>query len=163
MYDTPLTNEQIIAALSAAPARLAELTAGLSPEQLLAPPAAGEWSARDVLAHLRACADVWGGYIAKILREERPAIRAVSPRTWIKQTVYLRQDFAPSLAAFSAQRSGLLALLRSLAPQDWQRLAVVTAVGKTQERSLYTYAQWIANHERSHLRQVEEIVAALQA
>ena len=33
------------------------LNPDLPPAQLLAPPGPGEWSARDVLAHLRACAD----------------------------------------------------------------------------------------------------------
>ena len=58
------TIEQILTMLAAAPSRLADLTEGLPPAQLLAPPEPGEWSARDVLAHLRACADMWGKYIA---------------------------------------------------------------------------------------------------
>ena len=60
MYDTPRTPEQILTMLAAAPPHLAELTAGLPPEQLLAAPAPDEWSVRDVLAHMRACCDMWG-------------------------------------------------------------------------------------------------------
>jgi DNA-binding MarR family transcriptional regulator len=52
LYDRPLTIEQNLTLLAAAPTRLANLTNGLSPAQLLAPPKPGEWSARDVLAHL---------------------------------------------------------------------------------------------------------------
>ncbi len=49
MYDTPLTIEQNLALLAATPARLAEITQGLSAVQLVTPPEPREWSARDVL------------------------------------------------------------------------------------------------------------------
>jgi hypothetical protein len=158
VYDTPLTIEQVLSALAATPPRLADLTQGLAPGQLLAPPEPGEWSARDVLAHLRACADMWGKYIAMILNQDRPVIKAVSPRTWIRQTDYGEQEFQPSLRAFAAQRTGLLAVLEPLGPDAWSRMAIVTGAGKPRERSVYTYAQWLANHEKVHIRQVERIV-----
>ena len=69
---------------------------------LITPPEPGEWSARDVLAHLRACADVWGNYIMVILNEDQPTFKAVNPTTWIKQTNYLEQAFAPSLETFTS-------------------------------------------------------------
>ena len=158
MYDTPRTVEQILTMLAAMPAHLADRTEGLPPAQLLAPPAPGAWSARDVLAHLRACADMWGKYIVQILSADRPTIKAVNPTTWIKQTDYREQPFEPSLQVFTAQRAELLAVLTPLAPEAWSRMAMVTGAGKPRERTVYTYALWLANHERSHLKQVERIV-----
>lgn len=148
--------------LAATPARLADLTAGLPPAQLLAPPEPGEWSARDVLAHLRACADMWGRTIALILREDRPTFKAVNPTTWIKQTDYRELEFRPSLQAFAAQRAELLAVLQPLAPGAWSRTATVTGAGKPRQRSVHTYGLWLANHEQMHVRQVERIVNALR-
>ncbi len=136
MYDTPLTIEQILTTLAATPVRLADLTQGLTPAQLLAPPEPGEWSARDVLAHLRACSDMWGKYIKMILDEDRPTFKAVNPTTWIKQTDYLEQEFQPSLQAFTAQRAGLLVVLRPLAPGAWVRTATVTG-GENHASELY--------------------------
>ena len=161
MYDKPLTIEHNLALLAAAPARLASLTQGLTPVQLLTPPGPGEWSARDVLAHLRACGDMWGKYIRLILSEDRPTFKAVNPTTWIKQTDYLEQEFQPSLHAFTAQRAELLALLNPLPPEAWSRAATVTGAGKPRERTVQTYAMWLANHERSHFKQFERIVNAL--
>jgi hypothetical protein len=158
MYDTPRTIGELLTMLAATPTRLSGLSAGLSEAQLLAAPVTGEWSARDVLAHLRACADMWGSYIVQILSEHRPAFQAVNPTTWIKQTDYLEQQFRPSLQAFSAQRSGLLAILVPLAPAAWSRTAMVTGAGKPRQRTAYTYALWLANHELLHLRQIEGIV-----
>ncbi|MCW5850192.1 MAG: DinB family protein [Anaerolineae bacterium] len=162
MYDTPRSTEQILTMLESTPTRLADLTEGLLPAQLLALPEPGAWSARDVLAHLRACADMWGKYIVVILSEDRPTIRAVNPTTWIKQTDYCEQDFQPSLGAFTAQRADLLAVLKPLAPAAWSRVAMVTGAGNPRERSVYSYALWLANHERSHIKQIEHLVSTLK-
>lgn len=162
MYDTPLTTEQILTILADTPARLADLTKDLPAGELLAPPELGEWSARDVLAHLRACSDMWGKYILLILSEDRPTFKAVNPTTWIKETDYLEQEFQPSLHAFTTQRSDLLAVLEPLTPQDWSRSATVTGAGKPRQRTVYTYAQWLANHERSHIKQIGRIVDTLR-
>ena len=161
MYDKPLTREQNLSLLAATPARLAELTEGLSSAQLLAPPEPGEWSARDVLAHLRACSDMWGKYIMLILNEDHPMFKAVNPTTWIRQTNYHELAFRPSLQAFTTQRADLLAVLEPLPPEAWSRMATVTGAGKPRQRTVRTYAQWLANHEGTHLRQIGRIVNML--
>ena len=158
MYDRPLTIGQNLSMLANTPSRLANLTEGLTPAQLRTPPEPGEWSARDVLAHLRACSDMWGKYIVMILNEDHPTFKAMNPTTWIKQTNYLEQDFHPSLQAFTAQRAELLAVLKPLPPKAWSRMATVTGAGKPRERTIRTYAQWLANHEQSHFKQIERIV-----
>lgn len=162
MHDRLLTIEQILSILAGTPPRLAALTAGLAPARLHTPPNPGEWSARDVLAHLRSCADVWGDCIEVILARDKPTIQAVNPRTWIKKTDYLEQEFQPSLRAFTTQRTGLLALLGPLAPEAWSRAATVTGAGKPLVRTVHSYAQWLATHERPHVKQIERIVNTMQ-
>src|SRR5688572_26379041 len=54
-----LTPEQALALLAETPRRIAELTAGVAATRLRTRPAAEDWSANEVLAHLRSCADVW--------------------------------------------------------------------------------------------------------
>jgi len=156
-----LTIEQILTLLASTPPRLAALTAGLAPAPLRTAPDLGEWSANDVLAHLRACADVWGNCIATIITEDTPTLRAVNPRTWIKQTDYLELAFQPSLRSFVTQRADLLAVLKPLPHEGWSRAATVTGAGKVLERTVLFYAQWLARHERPHVRQIERIVNAV--
>ena len=163
MRDRLLTIEQNLSILAITPVRLAGLTRGLTAAQLLTAPGPGEWSARDVIAHLRACSDMWGGYILQILRQEHPTFKAVNPTTWIKQTNYPEQEFQPSLQAFTAQRDELLAVLKPLPPEAWSRTATVTGAGKPLELTLHSYAQRLANHERTHIRQIETIVNTLRA
>ncbi len=158
MPSRSLTIEQVLTLLAETPPRLEALTAGLAPAQLQTAPNDDEWSANDVLAHLRACADVWGGCIAAILAEERPTLRAVNPRTWIEKTDYRELEFRPSLRAFAAQRADLLAVLEPLPPAGWSRAATVTGAGKTLERTVMFYARWLAEHERPHVKQVARLV-----
>ena len=158
MATRSLTIEQVLTLLAETPRRIAALTAGLAPTQLHSTTNRDEWSANDVLAHLRSCADIWGGCIAAIIVEERPTLRAVNPRTWIKQTDYLELEFQPSLSAFATQRAELLAILKPLPPEGWSRAATVTGAGKVLERTVLSYADWLARHERPHVKQIERIV-----
>jgi hypothetical protein len=158
MATTALSTEQVLTLLAGTPPRLAALTAGVAPARLQTPPAPEEWSANDVLAHMRACADVWGGCIATIIAEDRPTLRAVNPTTWIHKTDYRDQAFHASLDAFSRQRAELLAVLEPLAPADWARAATVTGAGKALERTVQSYAEWLARHERPHIKQIASIV-----
>lgn len=158
MPNRSLTIEQVLTVLAATPPRIAALTAGLVPAQLHTTPDHDGWSANDVLAHLRACADVWGGCIVAMIAQDTPTLRAVNPTTWIRKTDYLEQAFQPSLHAFATQRTDLLAVLEPLAPEGWSRAATVTGAGKVLERTVLFYARWIAGHERPHVKQIERIV-----
>ena len=163
MPKPPPTPEQVLALLEESPPRIAAAVDGATAVELGTSPGEGEWSAVEVLGHLRACADVWGSCIETILREEAPTIRAVNPRTWIDKTDYLSLDFATSFRAFTAQRHELLALLRGLAPGSWQRTATVTGAGKPLERTVFSYATWLATHERPHVKQIERAVHSVRA
>ena len=101
---------------------------------------------------------MWGRYIAVIIAEDHPTIRAMNPTTWIKSTDYPDLEFAPSFRAFAKQRDELLELLRPLAKTAWARSATVTGGGRPRERTVMEYARWLANHERTHVRHIERIV-----
>jgi DinB superfamily len=158
VYDRPLTIDQVLAQLKEQPETIAALTAGLPRAELQRPAGGGEWSVNDVLAHLRSCADMWGKYMAMIIAEDRPTIRAMNPTTWIKSTNYPDLEFAPSWRAFMTQRAELLALLRPLPKEAWSRGATVTGAGRPHERTVMDYARRLANHERSHVKHIARIV-----
>ena len=160
MPEKPLSPERVLALLGEGPARIAAAMAGRPAEWLRSPPGAGQWSANDVLAHLRACADVWGGAMATMLAEDRPALRAISPRAYIRRTDYPQQAFDPSFQAFARQRADLLAMLERLTPEQWQRGALVRPAGRVRQPTVLSYAQRLALHEREHLEQIERLAAA---
>ncbi len=63
-------------------------------------------------------------------------MRAVNPRTRIKNTNYLEQDFQLSLKAFSGQRVDRLAVLEPLSQEGWSREAIITGAKKVLFRSV---------------------------
>lgn len=162
MPNGTLTREQVLTLLAATAPRIAALTAPLLPAQLQTAPAPDEWSANEVLAHLRACADMWGGCIMEIIAHDHPTLRAINPRTWIDKTDYREQAFQPSLHAFTTQRTELLAVLEPLAPGGWARAATVTGAGKVLEWTVLFYAQRLVRHEQPHLKQIERIVNTMR-
>lgn len=151
--------QHVLSILATSPISIEAITAGVKPSLLRVRPDQDEWSANDVLAHLRACADVWGRCIASILDEDRPTLRAVNPTTWIKSTDYPDLEFGPSLLAYAAQRAALVAVLAALPDDAWSRSATVIGAGKVRERTVLFYASWLARHERPHVRQIERAVS----
>jgi hypothetical protein len=156
----PMPAETILTVLSENPGRLAAGTAGATAERLRERTGAEPWSATDVLAHIRSCCDVWGGYIGRMLREDGPRIQAVSPRRWIDRTPYRELDFGDSLRDWAAQRTELLGVLEPLAEADWQRGATVTGERRVRVPSVQSYAEILARHERQHVDQIPQILRA---
>src|SRR5262245_24616270 len=122
---TQIDQGAVIELLKKTPRCIASATRGLSDKELSRKPAVDSWSVTEVLAHLRACADVWGESIMKILKQDNPTFRHVSPRTWVRKTNYLDLDFEPSFLAFRRQREELLGILQPLPLEDWLRRAHV--------------------------------------
>src|SRR5262245_46669846 len=145
----------VVTLLSETPKQVARIVRGCSDQQLHRRPEADAWSAQEVVAHLRACADVWGRSIDRMLAEDHPTIRYVSPRGWIRKTDYLQQSFRDSLQPFSDRRALLVATLSGLDAIGWSRRATFTATTLGREATVLSYAQRIADHEVLHLGQLQ--------
>src|SRR5262245_56325626 len=162
MQATATEIEQVLTLLAKTPPRIATLTSGLDYARLQAKSDQDAWSPNDILAHLRACADVWGKSIVAMLAHDHPTLRYVSPRTWIRKTDYREQEFQLSLQAFAKQRDDLLTVLKPLALEGWSRAATFTGTVQGRDQTVLMYAQRIADHETQHLDQLGSIVNASQ-
>jgi hypothetical protein len=150
--------DAVLAALSDAPQEIARITRGCSGRQLHRKLEPDAWSAQEILAHLRACAEVWGRSIERMLAEDHPTIRYVSPRDWIKRTDYLEQGFQDCLRAFRHRRVQLVKTLSELDAVDWSRRATFTATTLGREATVLSYARRIADHESQHIDQLQRTV-----
>jgi hypothetical protein len=115
------------------------------------------WSANDILAHLRACADVWGETIAAMLKEDTPTLPHVSPRSWIRKTNYPNLSFRESLDEFTDQRRQLLITLNQLNYGDWSRGALING----RRHTIFSQARRMAKHEIVHCEQIEELIRTM--
>jgi hypothetical protein len=112
------------------------------------------WSVNDNLAHLRSCADVWGGSIEAMLVEDTPTLPYRHPRQWIKKTNYPDLLFYESFQAFRMQRKKLLKILKNLTFEDWSRAAII----KHREHTVFSETRRMALHEDVHCQQIEELL-----
>ncbi len=152
----PLEPAQIAPHLLANVAALDSLIRETSSEAWLTPPAAGEWSALDVLGHLIAVErDVYRPRLQTILSADTPTLAAL-PEAPAPAIPAGAEHPHALLELFVAERRATLDLLETLAPQDWQRPAHHHRLGRT---TLLAVADLIAQHDRQHLHQMQEALA----
>lgn len=133
------------------------MSRGWSDHRLAQRPGRDEWSAVEVLAHLRACVEIWGGNIEALVEGEHARLRTTDPRDWLEGVDLVSQGFASSLRSFRRQRARLLLQLEGLSLTDWTATVTVLTWGQRYPRSVLYYADRLARHERSHLRQIERL------
>lgn len=126
------------------------ITRDANEEQLHCKASKQDWSVRDILAHLRACSDVWGNSIEAMLADENPVLPDVHPRHWLKQTNYLDLRFRESLQALASQRAKMLSVLRQLSFEDWARPAMIGE----RRHTVFSEVRRMAKHEAEHITQI---------
>jgi hypothetical protein len=149
---------KLLNALAETPRRIAFASRDLENARLQFRSDADAWSANDILAHVRAGADVWGKSIMAMITHDHPTLRYISPRTWIKKTGYLELEFYQSLQFFSRQREELVKALEPLAAADWSRGATFTGTTRGREQTVLSYAQRMTQHENEHCEQIEALL-----
>ena len=148
---TPAENEKHLKQLADTPQRLAACTIHLTEEQLHAKPGPREWSVSEVLAHLRACDEVWTHSIYAMLTEDHPELPLLDERHWAKAVRYAEREFAASLQAFTLRRSELVSVLSARPIEDWSRTASIAG----RSHSVFSQARRLALHEGEHCLQLE--------
>jgi hypothetical protein len=146
--------KQFLELLAEAPHRIATVTNDLTEARLYLRTEAEPWSVSDILAHLRASADVRGKFIHAMLTQANPALRYISPRSYIKKTNYLELPFPESFLAYKKQRNELLNILKDLSIKDWSRSAII----KERRETVFSYTLYLTQHETAHCEQIEELV-----
>jgi hypothetical protein len=154
MNITPDEIERYLSLLSDTTRRLMKATQGFDDVRLQYKIDKKAWSVNDILAHLRSCADVWGGSIEAMLAEDTPTLPYCHPRQWIKKTNYPDLLFHESFQAFRIQRKNLLNVLNNLSFEDWSRAAII----KHREHTVFSQTRRMALHEDVHCQQIEELL-----
>jgi hypothetical protein len=135
--------------------KLAKLIKGKSAARLRKRPAPDKWSAAEILAHLADVEIVQGWRIRSILGAPGTPIQAFDQDAWAVAGHYDKRDPHESFAQFRILREANLALLKSLAPDQWKHHGRHSERG---EESIERLSQMVAGHDINHLEQVENIL-----
>jgi hypothetical protein len=148
--------ESLVERLAETPGRLATAAEGLTPERLATPPAADEWSALAVLAHMRASDDILSPRLVMMLVRDEPTMPAFDERRWGEVMAYEQSDYQELLAGLTFRRAELVRVLRRLKPADWNRTGQHEARGTI---TLFDTLRHLVEHEDEHLLQIEALLA----
>jgi hypothetical protein len=142
---------------AAAPARLAKLLKGVSAARARKRPAPGKWSIKEIVAHI-ADTELVGGYrIRAILGSPGTQISGFDQDVWVTALHYDKRDLMKSFEQYRLLRKANLALLNSLAAEQWKQY------GNHNERgmeTIETIVKMFAGHDINHFQQIERILAA---
>ena len=140
--------------LAGVPARIERAVTRLSDTDNHLVASNGEWSAGQILAHLRASDDILAHRLYAILTRDNPVLPAYDERRWAEIAGYSQVDFELSLRVFTLRRAELVTMLRQVALEDWQRLGTHELKGAI---SLFQVATSLVEHEEEHCAQLEAL------
>lgn len=141
---------------AATPKKIERLLKGAPSSKLRKRPAPGKWSVAEILAHLADTELVSGYRIRMILGAPGTPIPAFDQDAWAAAMRYEKRDTRKSFARFCALRENNLALLKSLAPEQWEHCGIHAERGK---ETVAHIARMMAGHDINHLGQIELILA----
>lgn len=141
--------------LAASPAAIDALRRPHPREVLECCPGEDEWSARDIVCHLRDHEAEEQARLARVLHEENPFLSA-NLNPWSEGETYQRVSFEMAFQVFVERRSRTVGWLRSLPVEAWSEPARDAIFGPSRFGELVAF---IAEHDRTHLEQMRRAIA----
>ena len=138
--------EVLLTLLADTPSRILGFAAGFTENQLQDSPSPEQWSMVQVLAHLRACHDVWTSSVYTMLTIDQPNIVKIHPNLWWKNMQFDKHSFAHLIRTFSDRRLELILVLRSVPEKSWERTGFIG----NRQYTIYDQIRRLALHEQHH-------------
>ena len=160
MKTSPAEIEIHLETLRQTPKVFARLAADFTETQLRLRPSPDEWSLQEILAHLHACAEVWGDDIERMIALDGTRFTKPHPRKVMVLERHTLPPFADAIVTFDALRKHQLTHLQELEIDYWDRGATING----RHHTVYSQVRRMALHEAVHIGQLDataEIVRAI--
>jgi uncharacterized damage-inducible protein DinB len=115
-------------------------------------PDAKNWSAKEVVCHLRDTEESFMARFEAMMAMDEPKFLPVEPDRWAADRQYLRNDAVEALQAFRARRDESLRFLRGLQPPQWERAGMHATRGRM---TVTDFVELMAWHDDNHLNQLK--------
>jgi hypothetical protein len=146
---------QPLAVQAATANRLERLIKGVPTSKLRKRPAAGKWSASEIVAHLSDAEVVTAFRLRTILGAPGSPIAAYDQDSWVSSGHYEKRDPRRAVEQFRVVREANLALLKSLTAEQWKQFGMHSQRGQD---TIEQIVRLTAGHDINHLLQIERIV-----
>lgn len=169
------TIEPLLGRLQETPGELERAISGKTDAELSRRPDAHNWSAKEIVCHLRDVEELFQIRFHTVVALDEPPIlvlgasatdlapwriggsigHPLDPARWAEERQYLRNDAREALAAFRRRRVEVLTLLQSLSSAEWQRAGIHLGRGRL------TLSDWVASlvaHDDNHVDQLRRAI-----
>jgi DinB family protein len=147
--------QAVIAALENAPALIVPLVREVPAAVLKRRPQPGKWSAHEHACHLAVVHKIFLPRLQMMLNAPRPRIAPYNPAEDEAEDHLLKLDLNASLDRFAADRANLVARLKALPPEEWERTAEHP---EYRHYSVFIMFRHFALHDLYHAYRIEELL-----
>ena len=127
------------------------------PDHLLAKrPDDKNWSALEVLCHVRDTEESFMARFQIIMAMDEPKFMPAEPDRWASDRQYLRNDPREALEAFAVRREESMRFLRALRPEHMERGGLHPTRGRM---TIADFVGLIAGHDDNHLEQLKRALS----
>jgi len=130
----------------------AAVVKNVSDAQLTKRPDPKNWSAKEVVCHVRDIEESFMTRFLSIMAMDDPKFLPVEPDRWAVERQYQRNDVQEALAAFKTRREETLRFFRGLKPEQWERGGIHATRGRM---TLKDFVELMAWHDDNHLDQLK--------
>lgn len=146
--------DHLLQRLADVPARISEAFIKIPKAKRLSGLPGDQWSAVEIMAHLRASDDIVAYRLYGVLAREDPMLLAFDERRWAEVAGYAQSDFESLLKTYTLRRAELVKMLRQVALEDWERSGRHEVKGTV---SLLEITMSLVEHEEEHCAQLEAL------
>lgn len=150
--------KELIESYLAGPIQLRAAIAGMTWQQIDAAPIPGKWSTRQVICHIADFEPVYADRMKRVIAEEGPTMFGGDPDRFAARLAYDQRDLDVELQMIEAIRNHVATILKTLAPEDFERTGNHSERGPLTLKVLLTS---VTNHIPHHIRFIEEKRAAM--
>jgi DinB superfamily len=149
--------ETLISHIDSSPARFAVVLSRLEAADSVEVTRPGEWSAAEVLAHVRTSQDIIEPRVMAILARDNPPLPAYDETVWMEVGRYAFVSVPEALEIMRLKRRELVRVLKSIPPEAWNRTGIHEVRGPL---SVMEIVRGIAQHEDEHIEQIARSATA---
>jgi hypothetical protein len=154
------THRYLLHGLAATPIVIDRLLLAATPADYDRRPDPERFTLREVIAHLADWEPVWHQRLQRVRTEEQPMLPGYDESQWAIDHDYAHAAVPEQMARFREGRARLLAFLRDLSPEDWDRTGQHSQWGRV---TLADLAVLVLGHDGYHLRQIADWLDAGRA
>ena len=145
----------LIAALETAPGVIIPLIREVPPQILKRRPSAAKWSAYEHACHLSQTDAPFRARLDLILSTPHPYIKSIENSPEDEAGAMLEIDLDAQLDQYVHERASLVARLKTLSPEEWQKTAEHEAFD---HYSVWIMFRHLLNNEMLHAYRIEELL-----